>query len=128
MHAVHLLGGVVALALVIALQMVGRTRRPPVVLAVATALALVSMLLARSAQLISFSTHANPALARLFGWSRGLQVWADAPIAMRDDDGDGRFEVSLSPNARLVSGQRYAYKLIVDGTWQLDREYFGCCA
>ena len=48
--------------------------------------------------------------------------WADAPIELRDDDGDGRFSVTLSPNPRLASGSRHAYKLIVDGEWILDPE------
>lgn len=58
--------------------------------------------------------------------------WADAAQPMRDDDGDGVYELTLSPNARLVPGERYAYKLIVGGTWMLDpssalREYVDGC-
>lgn len=48
--------------------------------------------------------------------------WADAPIDMVDHDGDGTFEVTLSPGPGLMPGQLLAYKLIVDGTWILDPE------
>ncbi|MCA9608604.1 MAG: hypothetical protein KC619_23535 [Myxococcales bacterium] len=58
--------------------------------------------------------------------------WEASPIDLRDDDGDGVFEVTLMPNARLVSGELYAYKLIVDGNWILDpneryRKYVDAC-
>ena len=58
--------------------------------------------------------------------------WEASPIDLRDDDGDGVFEVTLMPNARLVSGELYAYKLIVDGNWILDpneryRKYVDTC-
>lgn len=58
--------------------------------------------------------------------------WGDAPLDLRDDDGDGIFTITLSPNPRLTSGERYPYKLIVDGTWILDpaegrRQYDGGC-
>lgn len=58
--------------------------------------------------------------------------WGDAPIDLRDDDGDGVFTVTLSPNPRLTAGERYPYKLIVDGAWILDpsqgqRQYDGGC-
>ena len=58
--------------------------------------------------------------------------WDAAALDLRDDDGDGTFEIVLSPNARLVSGELYAYKLVVDGTWILDpnethRKYDGTC-
>lgn len=46
--------------------------------------------------------------------------WADAPQPLRDDDGDGTYEITLSPSARLVPGELYAYKLIVGETWILD--------
>ncbi len=58
--------------------------------------------------------------------------WADAPLPLRDDDGDGVFEITLSPSARLSPGELYAYKLIVGGTWMLDpnatyRKYVDAC-
>ncbi len=58
--------------------------------------------------------------------------WADAPQPLRDDDGDGVYTLTLSPNARLSPGELYAYKLIVDGTYILDpnatyRKYDGDC-
>lgn len=58
--------------------------------------------------------------------------WGEAPIEMRDDDGDGTYEVTLSPNPRLTPGELYAYKLIVDGEWILDpnaryRKYADAC-
>ncbi|MGE0784440.1 MAG: alpha-amylase family glycosyl hydrolase [Sandaracinaceae bacterium] len=59
--------------------------------------------------------------------------WQSAPLDMRDDDGDGVYEITLSPNARLASGQRYAYRWLVDGDrWFLDessplREYTDAC-
>src|SRR5688572_18034928 len=31
--------------------------------------------------------------------------WATAPLEMRDDDGDGSYEITLSPSARLQAGQ-----------------------
>lgn len=58
--------------------------------------------------------------------------WGDAPLPLRDDDGDGTFEITLSPSPRLVPGELYAYKLIVGGAWILDpasahRKYAGGC-
>lgn len=58
--------------------------------------------------------------------------WADAPQPLRDDDGDGTYEITLSPSARLVPGELYAYKLIVGTTWMLDpasthRKYADSC-
>ncbi len=58
--------------------------------------------------------------------------WAAAPLPLRDDDGDAVYEITLSPSARVVSGERYAYKLIEGGTWILDpasthREYVDGC-
>lgn len=56
--------------------------------------------------------------------------WADAPRAMeRGADG---FTLTLGPADGLEPGARYAYKLIVDGAWQLDprnthRKYDGDC-
>ena len=46
--------------------------------------------------------------------------WESAALPMRDDDGDGTFELTLAPSARLEAGTRYAYRLIVDGDWRLD--------
>lgn len=58
--------------------------------------------------------------------------WADAPLPMQDLDGDGIFEVELTPQMGLMPGPQYAYKLIVDGDWRLDpasgrRKYDGAC-
>ncbi len=58
--------------------------------------------------------------------------WADAPLPRRDDDGDGTYEITFSPSARLSPGELYAYKLIVGGTWILDpaaryRKYADAC-
>ncbi|MGK0362186.1 MAG: glycosidase [Bradymonadia bacterium] len=56
--------------------------------------------------------------------------WADDPIAMqRDAIG---FTVTLGPDDGLMPGQRYAYKIIVDGQWRIDpgaklRKYDGDC-
>jgi len=58
--------------------------------------------------------------------------WEAGALDLRDDDGDGTYEITLSPNPRLTPGELYAYKLIVDGTWILDpnethREYVDTC-
>ncbi len=46
--------------------------------------------------------------------------WADAPLPMvRGPDG---FSIVLGPEQGLSPGSVHAYKLIVDGRWQLDRE------
>ncbi|TNF34233.1 MAG: hypothetical protein EP329_07475, partial [Deltaproteobacteria bacterium] len=58
--------------------------------------------------------------------------WSDTADPMADPDGDGVFTVTLSPGDALVSGYRYAYKVVVDGAWFLDpastlRKYHGVC-
>jgi len=58
--------------------------------------------------------------------------WGDAPIPMTDDDGDGTYEVTLSPGPGLEPGAMVAYKFIVDGEWILDpdaalRKYDDAC-
>ena len=59
--------------------------------------------------------------------------WEAMPIDLRDDDGDGTYEVTLSPGPRLTPGQLYAYKLILgESEWILDpngphRKYVGSC-
>lgn len=75
---------------------------------------------ARSCDLtIRHAPRVGASTVRLAGELTG---WADAPLDMRDDDGDGTYEITLSPNPRLMPGQMYAYKLIVDGEWILDPE------
>ncbi len=44
--------------------------------------------------------------------------WADAPLPMTKTG--GAHEVTLAPGPSLVGGKLYAYKIIADGTWQLD--------
>ena len=66
----------------------------------------------------------------------GVQVagqftdWAANPIAMRRDANG--FTLTLGPDDGLLPGQRYAYKIIVDGQWRIDpgarlRQYDGDC-
>jgi glycosidase len=76
--------------------------------------------------------HAPPSSATRVRIAGEFTGWADAPLDMRDDDGDGTFEITFSPNARLAPGELYAYKLIVGDTWILDpnathREYADAC-
>lgn len=58
--------------------------------------------------------------------------WQQIPLPLTDPDGDGVFERRLSPDDGLIGGQRYAYKLIVDGHWRIDpgarlHKYDGDC-
>ncbi len=76
--------------------------------------------------------HAPPSGAGSVRLAGEFTDWESGAIELRDDDGDGVFEVTLLPSARLVSGELYAYKLIVDGNWILDpgetrREYVDAC-
>lgn len=46
--------------------------------------------------------------------------FVDAPLELEDGDGDGTFEIVLSPSARLRGGELHAYKIVVDGESVLD--------
>ncbi|MCS6856655.1 MAG: alpha-amylase family glycosyl hydrolase [Sandaracinaceae bacterium] len=54
------------------------------------------------------------------------------PRAMRDDDGDGVYQIELGESDGIRQGQVYTYKFIVDGEWIFDpdgdmRRYDGAC-
>ncbi len=58
--------------------------------------------------------------------------WGDRAIPMSDADGDGTFEAEVTPAMGAIPGRVHAYKLMVDGNWQLDqgstyRKYDGEC-
>lgn len=85
---------------------------------------------ARSCDLtLRHAPRAGASSVRLAGEFTG---WESALIDLRDDDGDGTYEVTLSPNAHLTPGLVYAYKFIVDGEWIVDpsaplARYSGAC-
>lgn len=48
-----------------------------------------------------------------------FDAWTPMPMT---DTGGGAFEITLHPSDGLRAGDLHAYKLIVDGTWLLDRD------
>ena len=58
--------------------------------------------------------------------------WGNAPLAMVGPDAEGVFSRTLGPDDGLAPGATHAYKLIVDGQWQLDpsqrrQKFDGAC-
>lgn len=64
---------------------------------------------------VTIQSGAGPTSVKVAGEFTG---WAANPIAL--SSAGGGFEVTLAPGPNLTAGNLYGYKLVVDGSWQLD--------